>query len=78
MLTPDMPDGRRRAVATRVIALADHADTTLLHAQAYCQAERFPYPTEVAAVPGVLRRFASDLHDGKRPQEPSRHWWRRW
>jgi hypothetical protein len=78
MLTADSSDGRRRAVAARVAALADHADATLLPVQAYCQAERLRYPTDVAAIPGVLRRFAADLQAGRRADRPVGRWWRRW
>jgi hypothetical protein len=78
VLTPDAPDARRRAVAARVTALADHADQTLLPVQAFCQAQRLRYPTDVAAIPGVLRRFAADLQGGRRPDRTVGRWWRRW
>lgn len=74
----DSEPARRRAVAARVATLALQNEQTLLHTQAFCQAQRLPYPVEVAAIPRVLHRFAADLQDGKRPHEPVRRWWRRW
>jgi len=78
MLTGDSEHARRRTVAARVAALADHADMTLLPVQLFCQSEGLRYPPEVAAVGKVLHNFAADLQGGRRPDRTPGRWWRRW